>query len=64
MTQTVAIREESAESFEKPAEWPFVTEFYMVEGDDFLCMAYCDDDGVWRKAITHDGLPGDIRVLE
>lgn len=64
MSQTVAMREESAESFEKPTEWPFVTEFYMVEGDDFLCMAYCDDEGVWRNAITHDGLPGDIRVLE
>lgn len=64
MTQPTATQEEPAEVFEKPVEWPFVTEFYMVEGNDFLCMAYCDDDGVWRNAMTHNGLSGDIRVLE
>lgn len=55
---------EPAAVVEKPAEWPFVTEFYMVEGDDFVCMAYCDENGIWHNAFTGEKLRGDVQIFE
>jgi len=55
---------ESVPVFQKPAEWPFVIEFFMVEGAGYRGMAYCDKEGKWRKAFTHNELPGDIHILE
>lgn len=64
MTQTMATQCESPAVVEKPAEWPFVTEFYMVAGDDFVCMAYCDENGIWHNAFTHEELPSDVQFFE
>ena len=55
---------ESAPAVQKPAEWPFIIEFFMVECADFRCMAYCDEAGVWRNAFNHAELPGDVHILE
>ena len=49
---------------QQPAEGPFLIEFFMVEGDDFRCMAYCDQAGKWRNAFNHVELPGVVHILE
>jgi hypothetical protein len=43
---------------------PFVTEFFLVQGISFRCMAYFDQDRKWRNAFSHDELPGAIYILE
>ena len=43
---------------------PFVVEFYMVRGTDFVCMAYYDKDGKWRNAFSHHELRRVVSVLE
>jgi len=58
------MRTEPATEDQKTAEWPFLIEFFMVEGADFRCMAYCDQAGCWRNAFNHVELPGEIRILE
>jgi hypothetical protein len=42
---------------------PFDTEFFMVQGVGFKCMAYRSGDGQWRTAFENQLLPGKIRVL-
>lgn len=64
MTQAITSECEPAVTIEKPAEWPFVVEFFMVEGIGFQCMAYCDKYGRWRNARSHAELFGEIRILE
>jgi len=49
---------------QKPAERPFLIEFFMVEGADFRCMAYRDQAGCWRNAFNHVELPGKIHIWE
>ena len=49
---------------ELPSEWPFVNEFFMVQGAYFRCMAYCDPQGKWHNAINHEELIGDVCILE
>lgn len=45
------------------ASSPFIHEFFMVQGTDFKCMAYCNGDGKWRGAFDNKELPGAVRVL-
>ncbi|MGH7943090.1 MAG: hypothetical protein ACREFR_18685 [Limisphaerales bacterium] len=47
----------------KDAASPFLTEFFMVQGIGFQCMAYRNSDGTWRSAFDNRELPGAIRVL-
>jgi hypothetical protein len=42
---------------------PFIFEFFLVQGLNFCCMAYKDDNGKWRMAFNHAELPGDVRVV-
>jgi hypothetical protein len=49
---------------QQPAEWPFVVEFFIVEGTGFRCMAYRDPEGKWRNAFNHEELSGDVQLLE
>ena len=50
---------------QKPAEAsPFLIEFFMVQGPGYRCVAYCDEDGRWRDACSHEELYGHIRILE
>lgn len=42
---------------------PFLTEFFMVQGAGFQCMAYRNSDGKWRSAFDNRELPGAIRIL-
>jgi hypothetical protein len=42
---------------------PFVFEFFLVQGLNFCCMAYRDDNGKWRMAFSNTELPGKIRVV-
>lgn len=63
--QTMVSQPESvtvAETFADKS--PFVVEFFMVQGIGFRCMAYCDQDGKWRNALSHEELWGDICLLE
>ena len=55
---------ESAETMPTPVEPPpFLLEFFMVQGVGFRCAAYCDEDGRWREAHTHEELQGPIEIL-
>jgi hypothetical protein len=47
----------------KGSECPFVVEFVMVEGINFVCMAYLDKNDVWRNAYNNVELLEPIRVL-
>ena len=64
MMQAITSEFDSMDALERPAEWPFLVEFFMVEGKGFQCMAYCDNDGKWRNARNHFQLYGEIRILE
>jgi hypothetical protein len=64
MSQTMAIEAEPAPANQKPCEWPFITEFFMVQSDGLRCMAYRDANGKWRQAFSHEELSEDIQVLE
>jgi hypothetical protein len=48
----------------QPEISPFILEFFMVQGANFRCMAYRDEDGKWRDALNNEELYGDIRILE
>ena len=41
-----------------------VIQIFMVQGINFRCLAYCDQQGTWRDAINQEELFGDIRILE
>ena len=43
---------------------PFITEFFMVQCINFVCMAYRAEDGTWREAFNHLELPGFLRVMD
>lgn len=43
---------------------PFVVEFFMVRGTDFVCMAYFDKDGKWRNAYSNIELRRVVCVLD
>ncbi len=43
---------------------PFLVEFFMVHAMGFLCMAYRDEAGRWRKAFDDAELAGRIRIVE
>jgi hypothetical protein len=43
---------------------PFIVEFFMVQGPDFRCMAYRDQNGKWRKTLNDEELTGDVYILE
>ena len=64
MTQTLTRERDCQPAIEKPTEYPFVLEFFMVAGAGFRGMAYRDKDGRWHNARTHEVLRGDIFVLE
>lgn len=49
---------------ELSVERPFETEFFMVQGAYFRCMAYCDRQGKWHNAFSHEVLYGDVCILE
>jgi hypothetical protein len=49
---------------EREGNSPFITEFFMVQGAGFCCMAYKENDGKWHEAFNNEVLPGAIRVLE
>ena len=42
---------------------PFETEFFMVQGIGFKCMAWRDGEGKWRTAFENPVLPGNIRIV-
>jgi len=46
------------------AALPFIRQFYMVQGINFRCLAYCDQQGIWHDAINQEELFGDLRILE
>jgi hypothetical protein len=43
---------------------PFIIRFVMVQGVNFTCMAYRDENGRWRNAQNNDELPQPVRVLK
>jgi hypothetical protein len=43
---------------------PFSFGFFMVQGINFRCVAYRDQQGRWRDAQKQDELFGDIQILE
>ena len=43
---------------------PFDTEFFMVQGAGFKCMAWHDANGKWRTAFENQILPGNVRVVD
>ena len=45
------------------ADSPFTCEFFLVQGDDYRCMAYRDNSGKWRAAFNHLELPGAVQIL-
>jgi hypothetical protein len=64
-TITVPPPFESAPPVNPPVEpTPFLTEFFMVQGPGFRCMAYYDRDGKWRNAFNNEELYGKISILE
>jgi hypothetical protein len=64
-TETLTPPFESATPVNRPVEpTPFLTEFFMVQGPGFRCMAYCDHDGKWRNAFNNEELYGEISILE
>jgi len=42
---------------------PFVIQFFLVQGINFRCVAYCDPQGRWRDAFNQEELFGDIQIL-
>jgi len=43
---------------------PFVFQFCLVQGINFRCVAYCDQQGTWRDASNQEELFGDIQILK
>lgn len=64
MTQMFATQCECQTAEEKPAEFPFLVEFFMVIGGGYRGMAYRDNNGRWHSARTGDELRGQVYVLE
>jgi hypothetical protein len=62
--ETIISSRESAPAIDGSAEFPFVLEFFMVEGLGYRGMGYCDRDGNWRNAFNHDRLMGRIYLTE
>ena len=42
---------------------PFVFQFCLVQGINFRCVAYCDQQGTWRDASSQAELFGNIQIL-
>ena len=66
--KTMTMNTEFARTSEYAAEYrnadsPFVSEFFLVQGTDYRCMAYRDSHGKWRAAFSHSEVPGSVRVL-
>lgn len=57
------VGERSAMAEYRNAEAPFIYEFFLVQGEDYRCMAYRDGSGKWRAAFNHFELPGAVQVL-
>lgn len=55
---------EAKPKIEEQNESPFITEFFMVQGVGFRCMAYRNGDGKWRGAFDNEELPGAVQILE
>jgi hypothetical protein len=56
---------EPAPAVENPVNFsPFIHEFFMVQVNGSLDMAYRDEAGKWRAAYQDDELSGDISVFE
>jgi len=64
MAQTLTSTLDWQADVEKPTEFPFLEEFFMVSAGGYRGMAYQDKNGRWRKARTHEELHGDIYLLE
>jgi hypothetical protein len=60
--QTVKPQKVSVDAAEEAS--PFVVEFFMVRGIDFVCMAYFDENCKWRNAFSHAELYGVTHILE
>lgn len=43
---------------------PILMEHFMVQGVGFCCLAYFDEDGKWRDALTDEELPEVLHVLQ
>ena len=65
MTQAVLPQPKRAFTVTPPAETsPFLIEFFVVQGPNFRCVAYCDQEGCWHNAFNNEELFGDIQILE
>lgn len=64
MSQSMTTQFQPASAPQQPPEWPFVTEFFMVESPCYRGMAYRDQEGKWRNAFNHVELSGEIQILE
>jgi hypothetical protein len=53
----------SASTMVSSSDCPFIIEFVMVEGINFKCMAYLDQNDIWRNAYNNTELMEPIRVL-
>lgn len=40
-----------------------VMQFLLVQGINFRCVAFCDQQGRWRDAFNREELFGDIHIL-
>ncbi len=47
----------------RSADAPFLCEFFLVQGENYRCMAYRDTGGKWRAAFNHFELPGAVQIL-
>jgi hypothetical protein len=65
MTNQTTMQQCKLEPANEPVEKsPFVVEYFMVRGLDFLGMAYRDEEGKWRNAFNHNEVSGDICFFE
>jgi len=56
---------EPAPAVENPLNLsPFIHEFFMVQVNGLLDMAYCDEAGKWRTAYKDEELSGEICIFE
>ena len=51
----------AAQTLTNPKPVPF--QFFLVQGVNFRCIAYCDPQGMWRDALNQEELFGEIRIL-
>jgi hypothetical protein len=64
MPTSITTQPQPPEATPPPANVPFEVEFFMVENADMRCMAYSDQAGQWRNALTHEELTGAVHILE